>query len=40
MFKITQIHRAWVHIRGYGVVHTGGSEYEARKRRKVDRSGN
>ena len=29
-------HRAQVHIRGYGSVHTGGAEFEARKRRKVD----
>ena len=29
-------HRVQVHIRGYGVVHTGGAEFEARKRRKVD----
>ena len=29
-------HRAQVHIRGYGVVHTGDAEFEARKRRKVD----
>ena len=30
------IHRALVHIRGYGAVHIGGVESEARKRRKVD----
>ena len=24
-----------VHIRGYGVVHTGGAKFEAKKRRKV-----
>ena len=30
------IHRAQVHIRGYGSVHTGGAVFEARKRRKVD----
>ena len=29
-------HRAQVHIRGYGAVHIGGAEFEARKRRKVD----
>ena len=31
-----QNHRAQVHIRGYGAVHIGGAEFEARKRRKVD----
>ena len=31
-----QCYRAQVHIRGYGVVHTEGAEFEARKRRKVD----
>ena len=25
-----------MHSRGYGVVHTGGAEFEARKRSKVD----
>ena len=25
-----------MHIRGYGAVHIGGAEFEARKRRKVD----
>ena len=29
-------HRAQVHIRRYGAVHTGGGEFQARKRRKVD----
>ena len=36
LYKIKFVHRAQVHIRGYGVVHTGGAEFEARKRRKVD----
>ena len=31
-----QCHLAQVHIRGYGAVHIGGVESEARKRRKVD----
>ena len=31
-----QLHRAQLHIRGYGVVQTVGAEIEARKRRKVD----
>ena len=31
-----KLHRAQVHKGGYGVVHTGGAEFEARKRRKVD----
>ena len=37
MYNILSIHphRAQVHIRGYGVLHTGGAEFEARKRRKV-----
>ena len=30
------IYRAQVHIRGYGAVHIGGADFEARKRRKVD----
>ena len=30
------MHRAQVHIRGYGAVHTGGAEFEVRKHRKVD----
>ena len=33
---IQLLHHAKVHIRGYGVVHTGGVEFEARKLRKVD----
>ena len=33
---VIMTHRAQVHIRGYGAVHTGGGEFEARKRRKVD----
>ena len=36
LISSTYNHRAQVHIRGYGAVHIGGAEFEARKRRKVD----
>ena len=35
-FQFSKGHRAQVHIRGYGAVHIGDAEFEARKRRKVD----
>ena len=36
LINIFNYHRAQLHIREYGVVHTGDAEFEWRKRRKVN----